>query len=288
MTRTERANRTGESAAGQGKRRGFRDGPAWSDEELSISGTGPHANPEKAEKVRRMFGAIAARYDLNNRLHSLGRDVAWRREAVRAAGVRAGDVVVDVACGTGDLTQEFARTAAAKVVGIDFTREMLDIAETKRDALREREERAGTRGDLGWEKVSYVEGDAMNLSLPGACADIVSIAFGIRNVAEPARALREFARILKPGGRLVILEFGKPRNAVLRWLNDVYTGWVMPRTATLISGDRSGAYRYLPKSVGTFAGREELMGMMEAAGFGEVSARGMTLGVCVLYLGVRR
>jgi demethylmenaquinone methyltransferase/2-methoxy-6-polyprenyl-1,4-benzoquinol methylase len=222
-----------------------------------------------------MFGAIAGKYDINNRIHSLWRDQAWRRYAVRAAGVGPQDVVVDVACGTGDLTEGFARAGAAKVTGVDFTPEMLRIAEAKR--------RRFSTGD----RVTYVEGDAQQLSFPDASADVVSIAFGIRNVASPERAIAEFARILRPGGRLVILEFDRPTFAPARWLNDLYCGWVMPRTATLISGDRSGAYKYLPKSVGTFMSRAAMCELLSKHGFRDVSARPLTLGICVCYRAVR-
>lgn len=220
-----------------------------------------------------MFGAIAGAYDLNNRVHSLWRDQAWRRYAVRASGVRTGETVVDVACGTGDLSEAFAHSAAGRVIGIDFTPQMLRVAEQKRTRLM-----PGIAG-----KIEYREGDAQALDLPDACADVVAIAFGIRNVAEPARAISEFARILKPGGRLVILEFDRPRFAPFRWLNDLYCGWLMPRTATLISGDRSGAYRYLPKSVGTFMSREALCGVMAASGLGNICATPLTFGICVCY-----
>jgi demethylmenaquinone methyltransferase / 2-methoxy-6-polyprenyl-1,4-benzoquinol methylase len=247
----------------------------WSEDEL----IDPHRHAEKAGKVRGMFAAIAGRYDLNNRVHSLWRDQAWRRYAVRAAAVRPGDTVVDVACGTGDLTEAFAlRSPAARVIGIDFTPEMLDVA---REKIRRRP--AETSG-----RVTYREGDAQALPLQAADADVVSIAFGIRNVADPARAVAEFARILRPGGRLVILEFDRPRLAPLRWFNDFYCGWIMPRTATLISGDRTGAYRYLPKSVGSFMTREALCSLMARSGFGEVSAHPLTMGICTCYRAVRR
>ncbi len=243
--------------------------PAWSGAELA----NPHAHTDKASKVRRMFAAIAGSYDLNNRVHSLGRDQAWRRYAVKRACVRPGDVVVDVACGTGDLSEAFARSAAGRVIGIDFTPQMLQVAERKRARL----------SPDAAAKLTYREGDAQALALADASADVVSIAFGIRNVAEPARAIGEFARILRPGGRLVILEFDRPRFAPARWLNDVYCGWLMPRTATLISGDTSGAYRYLPKSVGTFMERAELCGLLERSGFRAVSAKSLTMGICACY-----
>ncbi|MEM1331112.1 MAG: ubiquinone/menaquinone biosynthesis methyltransferase [Planctomycetota bacterium] len=248
--------------------------PAWDDRELAAD---PHANQDKATKVRSMFAAIAGSYDLNNRVHSLWRDQAWRRLAVRTADVRAGDVVADIACGTGDLTEAFAKSPAERVLGIDYTHEMLDLAEQKRARLdRPRH-----------DKITYIEGDAQRLPLGAESVDVLSIAFGIRNVQDPARALREFWRVLRPGGRLIILEFGTPSLPPLRWFNDFYCGWVMPRTATLISGDRSGAYRYLPKSVGSFWERDRMLSELESAGFTDRAARSLTLGICWCYRAVR-
>lgn len=225
-----------------------------------------------------MFSAIASSYDLNNRVHSLGRDQAWRRFAVRAAEVRPGDEVLDVACGTGDLTEAFARTQASRVVGLDFTAAMLDIARRKQPRRLEPQDAA---------KVSYLEGDAMALPFADASFDVLSIAFGIRNVSEPSRALAEFWRVLRPGGRLIVLEFDRPGWFPMKQFNDFYCGWIMPRTATLISGDRSGAYRYLPKSVGTFLSRSAMRESIERAGFGDVRVRALTLGICVCYRAVR-
>jgi demethylmenaquinone methyltransferase / 2-methoxy-6-polyprenyl-1,4-benzoquinol methylase len=255
----------------------------WTDDALAA----PHKQQDKADRVRGMFSAIAKSYDLNNRVHSLGRDQAWRRFAVKAAGVKPGERVLDVACGTGDLTEAFARRSpASEVVGLDFTPGMLEIAREK-TAKRQHVTGSGAGNSTGGARVSYVEGDAMNLQIPDASFDVVSIAFGIRNVSDPAKALREFARVLKPGGRLVVLEFDRPKVWPVNWLNDVYCGWVMPRTATLISGDRSGAYRYLPRSVSTFMSREAMRAAMEAAGFRDITAKGLTLGICVCYRGVR-
>ena len=245
-------------------------GRLWGASELAD----PHGRRDKPERVRGMFGAIAGSYDLNNRLHSLGIDQAWRKRAVRMAEVRDGDEVLDMACGTGDLTALFAATGAKRVVGGDFTPEMLDLARVKQKKVR------------GGEKVEYVGADAMSLGFPDASFDVVSIAFGIRNVASVETALREFRRVLRPGGRLVVLEFDRPRNPLVRVLNDFYTQRVMPLTATLISGDRSGAYRYLPRSVGTFMSREELMGAMRGSGFSDVTVRSLTLGVAACYRGL--
>lgn len=246
----------------------------WREAEL----VNPHTSEHKAGKVRSMFAAIAGSYDLNNRVHSLWFDQLWRRYAVRAAGVREGDTVLDVACGTGDLTEAFAaRSPAAEVIGLDFTPEMLEIARTKR---------AKRKAEIS-DRIHYDQGDAMDLHLPDASVDVVSIAFGIRNVQRPEKAIAEFARVLKPGGRLVILEFDTPRLAPVRWFNAWYAGWLMPRTATRLSGDRSGAYRYLPKSVESFMPRPTMLNTIERLGFEKARAKSLTLGICACYRAIR-
>jgi demethylmenaquinone methyltransferase/2-methoxy-6-polyprenyl-1,4-benzoquinol methylase len=250
------------------------DAPAWRDEELARD---PHAHTEKHDKVRRMFASIAHAYDINNRVHSFGRDQAWRRTAVRAAAVQQSDDVLDVACGTGDLTRAFADAGARSVTGLDFTEEMLAIARTKPLDVR--------GGDT---PITYLNGDAQALPFDDASFDIVSIAFGIRNVADPAQALREFRRVLRPGGRLVVLEFGRPSPAPVRWVNDLYCNVIMPRTASLISRDRSGAYRYLPRSITTFYDRERMEAAITEAGFTEVSSKRLTFGVCLCSRGIVR
>ncbi len=241
--------------------------PAWTQAELASS---PHARDDKPERVRAMFAAIARSYDLNNRVHSFGRDQAWRKAAVRIASVKPGDRVLDCACGTGDLTMAFANSPAGEVVGSDFTQPMLDIADTKKSAV-----------GANASKITYEQADATNLPYDDASFDVLSIAFGIRNVSDPARALAEFHRVLKPGGRLVILEFDTPRNPAIRLGNDLYTKHIMPRTATLIARDKSGAYRYLPKSVETFLTSEQLAAKATHAGFEGIAQKRMTFGVCV-------
>ncbi len=276
--------------------------PAWNDELLKD----PHAVADKRRRVREMFAAIAPSYDFNNRLHSFGRDQAWRRKAVKLAELRPDDVVVDVACGTGDLSILFSvalvtgwgsprserwrwardqPSPTGRVIGIDFTFPMLPIA--RRKSASEPMGADFPDDDVGrqLQATEYINGDAMALPLPDACADVVSIAFGIRNVQDPAVALKEFYRVLKPGGRLIILEFSQPRNRLIRWCNDVYCAKIMPHTATWLSGDKSGAYKYLPMSVKTFIDRDRMSSMMADAGFGDVTQHPLTFGVCVVYRG---
>ncbi|QDU71402.1 ubiquinone/menaquinone biosynthesis methyltransferase [Mucisphaera calidilacus] len=229
-----------------------------------------HRRSDKATRVRSMFAAIAPSYDLNNRLHSFGMDQLWRRALVRMSGVAAGERVLDVATGTGDVALAFARRDA-EVLGVDFTPELLRIARGKRVE--------------GHPRPLYVAGDAKRLPVADGSFDVVSIAFGIRNVDEPEVALGEFYRVLRPGGRLVILEFSQPGFAPVRWMNRLYCEVVMPRTAALIARDRVNAYRYLPASVSTFWDRGALMGAMGEAGFGAVRSRALTFGVARLYRG---
>ena len=246
----------------------------WQQQDLASD---PHRRGDKPEKVQAMFASIARAYDLNNRLHSFGMDQRWRRVAVRMASVQPGEDVVDIACGTGDLTELFATTKACSVLGLDFTPPMLEIA-------REKSAKAGHAGAVP----RYEHGDATALALPDASADVVSIAFGLRNVGDPAKALAEFRRVLRPGGRLIVLEFDEPRNSLIRWANRLYTHRIMPWTASWIARDSSGAYHYLPRSVETFLSAEKLRTAMAAAGFSEIEQRPLTFGTCVVSRGVTR
>jgi demethylmenaquinone methyltransferase/2-methoxy-6-polyprenyl-1,4-benzoquinol methylase len=254
---------------------------------------------DKRTRVQKMFAAIAPSYDINNRLHSLWMDQRWRKKAVKLAELKPSDHIVDVACGTGDLTLAFARALLShghnmgndwlkpkQVVGIDFTFEMLPIAcnKTGFDLSNGWGDRLGSLD----QTTGFINGDAQSLPLPDQSADVTSIAFGIRNVQNPFIALKEFHRILRPGGRVIILEFSLPTNPILRGLYNFYFRKILPRTATLISGDKTGAYKYLPESVNTFITREKMMQMMTEAGFEKVEQFPLTFGVCVCYRGFVR
>ncbi|MGA2583752.1 MAG: bifunctional demethylmenaquinone methyltransferase/2-methoxy-6-polyprenyl-1,4-benzoquinol methylase UbiE [Tepidisphaeraceae bacterium] len=239
----------------------------WDDNLLA----NPHTVADKRGRVQQMFAAIAPSYDLNNRLHSLWRDQAWRRAAVRMADVKPTDQVVDVACGTGDLALAFAEKLSnpRQVIGIDFTYEMLPLARQK---ARDR-------------KILWINGDAQALPLEDSSCDVLSIAFGIRNVADPAAAMQEFHRVLRPEGRLIILEFSLPTNPILRHGYNLYFRHILPRTATWISGDRTGAYKYLPQSVNTFINPQIMSEMMAANGFSDIVQKPLTFGISVCYRG---
>jgi len=275
-----------------------RAGPAWSTDALSAN---PHGDPDKAARVQQMFAAIAARYDLNNRLHSFGLDQHWRRRAVRAVAPVTGARVLDVACGTGDLSLAFAAEGAGEVIGVDFTEPMLDIARAKAERARMKSRAArpealssmageaarsstgpANAGTAGLHLPHFRFGDATALNFPDAGFDRVSIAFGLRNVSNPAKALREFRRVLRPDGRLVILEFDEPRMPIVRQLSRFYTRVIMPWSATLIARDRSGAYRYLPRSVETFLDRDALARLLRECGFEAIEQEALCAGVAVV------
>ena len=266
--------------------------PAWDDALLQS----PHQVQDKRRRVQRMFAAIAPSYDLNNRLHSLWQDQRWRKKAVKLAELKATDRVVDVACGTGDLTMAMTcglwpehgdwPPVRGQVLGVDFTYEMLPLAQAKARKLVEGIGANGRRLTTN-DHIAWLNGDAQSLPLMDQSADVVSIAFGIRNVQDPLAALREFYRVLRPSGRVIILEFSLPTNSLLRRMYNFYFRKILPRTATFISRDKTGAYKYLPESVNTFIDRRTMMQLMSDAGFGSVEQFPMTFGVCVCYRGFK-
>lgn len=222
-------------------------------------------------EVRSMFGRIAGRYDLLNRLLSAGIDRRWRERTVRRAGALKGKRVVDACCGTGDLSLAFAAEGAS-VVGVDFTPEMLQHAGPK----------ATERKLAGL----FVHGDAMKLPIATGCADFCSVAFGVRNLADPDLGLRELARVLKPGGRLFVLEFSPPPPGLLGTLYRFYFLRVLPWIGGFISGDRE-AYRYLPRTVSAWPEPEAFRRQLEAAGLRDCGYERLTFGIASLHWGTR-
>jgi demethylmenaquinone methyltransferase/2-methoxy-6-polyprenyl-1,4-benzoquinol methylase len=229
--------------------------------------------PDKApDRIAGMFDAIAPRYDLLNHLLSAGIDKRWRAKAIRTLQLTGRETLVDVATGTGDVALEARRAGgAARVLGVDFAGAMLSLGLHKVRA-------AGEGG-----RIAMVRGDAMQLPVADASADAVTIAFGIRNVQRPEVACREMARVLRSGGRLAILEFGVPRIPGVSALYLWYFRRVLPLIGRMISG-HSGAYTYLPASVGTFPPPAEFMTILRQAGFVDVRAVPLTLGIVYLYV----
>lgn len=231
---------------------------------------------DHARRVREMFAGIAGRYDLLNHLLSGNTDQRWRRlVAKRLQGALAveGARALDVACGTGDLSLAIAQATVASVIGTDFCRPMLEIAARKKTN--------GVRC-----AIPYVEGDALRLPFADGTFEAVSIAFGLRNLASVEGGLKELWRVLKPGGRVAVLEFSSPVIPGFRALFQFYFTRVLPRIGGVISGSR-GAYEYLPDSVSRFPDQERLAGLMRGVGFDEVEYQNLTGGVAALHMGTR-
>jgi demethylmenaquinone methyltransferase/2-methoxy-6-polyprenyl-1,4-benzoquinol methylase len=244
--------------------------PAWDRTALRD----PHSRDDKAARVAAMFDAIAPTYECINRVASFGRDAAWRKETVAAANVRASDVVLDVCCGTGDMLRAFAagEPAPGLVIGIDFAANMLAHGVYEGTATK------------AW----LLRADAQRLPLADGSVDVISCAFGVRNFQDLPAGLSEMYRVARLGGRVLILEFAQPENALLRWGYRWYCRCVLPLLAALIARDRSGAYRYLPRSIETFEPAGVLAGRLARAGFVNVTTRAMHFGGVVLYRGERR
>ena len=232
---------------------------------------------QRRENIRKMFDAISPRYDLLNYLLSFGRDRSWRRRAVRTLDIDSKDILLDLACGTGDvaLTAHRKCDGPGEIIGVDFSEEMLKIAETKF---------AKQQITIPY---SFVHADVTDLPLEDESVNCISIAFGIRNVVDVPKALSEMMRVLKSGGKLVILEFAPPRGRVFGPLFHWYFKKILPWIGGIISGKKS-AYEYLPRSVGEFYTIERLINLMKNAGFEISKVDKYTFGVTVAYLGVKQ
>jgi len=240
-----------------------------------LTGTATDTTVDKSgERVRRMFGEIAPRYDLLNHLLSGGIDVYWRWRTIRAAPPDGDAPILDVCTGTGDLALAYARAAdGVSVVGADFTHEMLIRAHDKHSALGHS------------AKAGFLEADTLQLPFANDQFQIVSVAFGLRNVADTRAGLHEMTRVCRPAGRVVVLEFSTPRNRAFGALYRWYFRHVLPRVGQFLARNRQSAYSYLPQSVSEFPDGPKLADIMRECGLSSVSYRPLTGGIATLYIG---
>lgn len=231
---------------------------------------------EKADKVADVFHSVAAKYDIMNDLMSAGVHRIWKRFTIELSGVRKGHTVLDIAGGTGDLALQFCKLVGdeGRVILADINASMLDVG---RDRLID-------RGALA--NIDFVQADAQDLPFADDSFDCITIAFGLRNVTDKDKALVSMLRALKPGGRLLVLEFSKPRNPLLNKLYDTYSFQVLPRIGKLITND-ADSYRYLAESIRMHPDQETLKSMMTDAGFEHCSYHDLSGGIVALHRGVK-
>jgi demethylmenaquinone methyltransferase/2-methoxy-6-polyprenyl-1,4-benzoquinol methylase len=225
-------------------------------------------------KIAGMFDAIAGRYDLLNTVLSGGLDRYWRRLAIASLNLTGRERLLDVCTGTADVAIGSARRGASRVVGVDFSGAMLTHGLDKVQ-----------KGSLG-SRIQLVRGDAMNLPVASESVHAATIAFGIRNVMQPEVACKELVRVLRPGGRLAILEFGTPGSRLFGPIYQWYSRTILPRIGRAVSRHEA-AYTYLPESIGAFAYGAEFAHMLNVAGFSQVEARPLMFGAVYLYTGMK-
>jgi len=231
---------------------------------------------EKVKRVAGVFDSVATKYDLMNDMMSMGVHRLWKKFTIELSGVRKGNKVLDIAGGTGDLTMQFSRLVGedGEVILADINASMLKVG---RDRLLDR----GYGGNI-----RFVQANAEALPFPDNHFDIITIAFGLRNVTDKDKALKDMARILKPGGRLLVLEFSKPTNPLMSKAYDLYSFTALPLMGKILAGD-SDSYRYLAESIRMHPDQETLKEMMQNAGLRDVEYHNMTSGVVALHRGIK-
>ncbi|MCW5910043.1 MAG: bifunctional demethylmenaquinone methyltransferase/2-methoxy-6-polyprenyl-1,4-benzoquinol methylase UbiE [Cyclobacteriaceae bacterium] len=224
----------------------------------------------KKQQVARMFDSISGRYDFLNHFLSLGIDIRWRRKAVKMLAEGSPQVILDVATGTGDFAIETLKLSPAQVIGVDISEGMLEVGRQKMKAR-------------GYDRVIDLRpGDSENLPFEENKFDAVIVAFGVRNFENLERGLSEMKRVLKPGGRMIVLEFSKPRVFPFKQLYNFYFKFILPKIGRLISRDKA-AYTYLPESVQAFPDGPEFVNILGRLGFKQTACKSLTFGISSLY-----
>ena len=229
----------------------------------------------RAAKVEDLFAAVAPRYDLINDLQSFGLHRLWKRKLIRLADVKPGERALDVCCGTGDVAFALAR-AGAEVTGFDFSEPMLAVARRRAAAIPKSEFRIP----------NFQQGDALNLPFPDASFDMVTISYGLRNLADFDRGLRELTRVLRPGGRLLVLDFGKPELAAWRWLYFQYLLWLVPLFGRLFCGD-ADTHGYILDSLKQYPAQRGVDAKLRELGYAETRVVNLLGGVMGINYGRR-
>jgi demethylmenaquinone methyltransferase / 2-methoxy-6-polyprenyl-1,4-benzoquinol methylase len=227
---------------------------------------------KKEVRIRRMFDQVAPWYDFLNHLLSLNIDKRWRKRTVKLVPPIGNDPILDLCTGTGDLAFEYQKQKIAPVIGADFCHEMLVRAKKKAEKF---------------QNIPFIEADAQHLPFPSNSFQIVSVSFGLRNVTDMDKGLAEMVRVLKPGGRLAILEFSKPRSKILGKAYTLYFRKVLPWVGERFSKNKESAYKYLPESVMAFPDYEQLVARLTSHGLQNVSFTPFTLGIATLYVGTK-
>ena len=219
-----------------------------------------------------MFDDISPHYDFLNHFLSFGIDIHWRKKFIQKLDIHDGDTVLDVACGTGDVGFEILKKHSVSITGIDLSSKMIELAQVK---ARQKK----------LDNITFIEGDAENLPLDDNSVDCLTISYGFRNISNYEQALEEFLRVLKPGGKLGILEFSKPKSKFIGIIFKLYFHHILPRIASFFS--RSDAYRYLPESVDFFPSRHDICRKIIYSGFKRAEIHDLTFGISTIFLGFK-
>ena len=228
-----------------------------------------HQGKDKKEFVQKMFDDISPRYDFLNHFLSLGIDIFWRKKFIQKLNIKNDTIVLDVACGTGDVCFEILRHHSVSVIGLDLSHSMINLANEK--VLKKNQ-----------DNITFLQGDAENLPLDSNSVDYLTISYGFRNISNYEAALNEFFRVLKPGGILGILEFSKSKSKIIGFIFGFYFHHILPRIGSLFS--RSDAYRYLPESVDFFPTRYDICQKIIHSGFQHAEIHDLTFGISTIFL----